>query len=326
MPIELRDQLQSALGTTYTVERELGGGGMSRVFLAHELALGRRVVLKVLPPELSEAVSDERFRREIRLAAQLQHSHLVPVLSAGDVNGLPYFTMPFVDGQSLRDRLAQQLASRGSGLPIAEAVSILRDVAAALAYAHGRGIIHRDVKPANVLLAAGDALLTDMGVAKAVVASQNGNETPLTAAGVILGTPAYMAPEPIAGNPDVDARADIYGWGAMAYEILTGETPFAGRAPGALRTAHLTELPSPLALRRRDAPAALADLVMRCLAKRPDDRPSSARDLITILDRADVREAKPSARAPQVSRRTRALLAVGAVLVALAAATILAVR
>lgn len=327
MPIELRDQLQSVLGTTYTVERELGGGGMSRIFLVHERALGRRVVLKVLPPELSEAVSDERFRREIRLAAQLQHAHLVPVLSAGDVNGLPYFTMPFVDGESLYERLVRQRTSGAPALSTREAVGILRDVAAALAYAHGHGVVHRDVKPANVLLAAGDALLTDLGVAKAVVESHTGVATARTGVSVVLGTLAYMAPEQIAGDPDADARADIYAWGAMAYEILAGEPPFAGRAPDALRTAHFVEQPTPLALRRPDAPAALTELVMRCLAKRRDDRPASAHELIAVLDRLDVRE--PQLRAGEtaaVPRHRGAMLAAGTGLLLVGVTTTLAVR
>lgn len=326
MPIELRDQLQSALGTTYTVERELGGGGMSRIFLVQEVALGRQVVLKVLPPELSEAMSDERFRREIRLAAQLQHAHLVPVLSAGDVNGLPYFTMPFIDGESLYQRLVRQRTSGAPALSIREAVGILRDVAAALGYAHAHGIVHRDVKPANVLLAAGDALLTDMGVAKAVAESHTGVATALTGAHVVLGTLAYTAPEQIAGDSDVDARADIYAWGAMAYEILTGAPPFAGRAPDALRTAHFVEPPTPLALRRPDAPAALTDLVMRCLAKRRDDRPSSTEELIAVLDRPDVRDPQPRVgRHPTAPRHGGAMLAGGAGLVILASMTTLAV-
>ena len=187
--MELRQRLQEALGTQYRITRELGGGGMSRVFLACEESLQRDVVVKVLPPELLAGVNAERFDREVLLAARLQHPHIVPVLTAGEMDGVPYYTMPFVDGASLRDRLAHEGA-----LPIGEAVSILRDVARALAYAHERGVVHRDIKPANVLLSGGSAVVTDFGIAKAVAAARIAlpGET-LTGAGMSLGTPAYMS-------------------------------------------------------------------------------------------------------------------------------------
>src|SRR5512133_1174284 len=220
---DLRHQLQATLGSAYTIERELGGGGMSRVFLAEDVRLGRKVVVKLLSPELGAGVSADRFEREIRLAARLQHPHIVPLLTAGDVDGLPYYTMPFVEGASLRDRLAT------GPLPYAEAQSILRDVARALAYAHRQGIVHRDIKPENVLLAEGVAMVADFGVARALSAATTLPGDVLTQVGMQIGTPAYMAPEQAAGDPDVDFRADLYAFGVMAYELLAGRHPFAER-------------------------------------------------------------------------------------------------
>jgi tetratricopeptide (TPR) repeat protein len=276
---DLRDHLQATLGTAYTLERELGGGGMSRVFLADEARFGRKVVVKVLSPELFEGISAERFEREIQLAASLQQANIVPVLSAGDAGGMPYYTMPFVDGESLRARLA-----RGP-LPIGEAVSILRDVARALAYAHERGIVHRDIKPDNVLLSRGTAVVTDFGIAKALAASQRhpGGET-LTVTGVAIGTPAYMAPEQAAGDPNIDHRADIYAFGCMAHEILTGRPPFGGRAPHKMLTAHLAETAPAVGELRPDVPPELASLVARCLAKDAHARPQSADELLGALE------------------------------------------
>jgi serine/threonine protein kinase len=200
---------------------------MSRVFVASETALGRKVVVKVLLPELAIGVSVDRFRREVQLAAQLQHPHIVPLLSAGEAEGLPYFIMPFVTGESLRARV-----TREGELPVSETVRILRDVVSALAYAHARGVIHRDIKPDNVLISGGVAVVTDFGVAKAVSASADVTKAAgVTSLGVALGTPAYMAPEQATANPQTDHRADIYALGVMAYEMLTGLPPFAGRSP-----------------------------------------------------------------------------------------------
>ncbi|MEP6989940.1 MAG: protein kinase [bacterium] len=273
---DLRDQLQSSLGGAYTIERELGGGGMSRVFVAEETALGRRVVIKVLPQELAGGVSIARFRREMSLAARLQHPHIVALIASGEVDGLPYYTMPFVEGESLRGRLAH------GELPIALVISILRDVAKALDYAHARHVAHRDIKPDNVLLAGSSAVVTDFGVAKAL--SESTAVGPLTSIGIALGTPAYMAPEQAAADPTTDLRADIYSFGAMAYEMLAGHPPFAGRNTQAVLAAHAVEAPAPIGMLRAATPPPLADLVMRCLEKRPGDRPQRASELLQVLD------------------------------------------
>ena len=285
VPVDsLQQQLQHSLGTAYILERELGGGGMSRVFVAAETALGRRVVVKLLAPQLAEGISVERFAREIRLAASLQQANIVPVLSAGEVHGLPYYTMPYVEGESLRRRLGQ------GALPVGEALGVLRDVAKALAYAHARGVVHRDIKPDNVLLSGGTAVVTDFGIAKALGAARtNGDGAAatggaLTALGSTLGTPAYMAPEQAAGDPDADHRLDLYAFGCLAYELLAGVAPFHGMSPQRLFAAHLTERPRALRELRPDAPPELAELVMRCLEKEPAARPASAREVVAVLD------------------------------------------
>ena len=278
--MSLLDDLRAALGSSHTIERELGGGGMSRVFVGEEVALGRKVVVKVLAPELAAGVSAERFQREIKLAAQLQHPNIVPVLTTGVAAGLPYYTMPFVDGLSLRQRL-----ERHAGIPIAEAVPILKDVARALAYAHDHGIVHRDIKPDNVLLHDEAAVVTDFGIAKALSAART--DAPggtLTQTGASIGTPAYMAPEQISADPAVDHRADIYSFGCVAFELLTGAPPFAHRQSHQLYAAHISEPPAPLKDRRPDTPDTIAALVMKCLEKDPAERPQSARDVMRRLE------------------------------------------
>jgi serine/threonine-protein kinase len=277
---DLREQLQESLSGLYTIERELGGGGMARVFLAHETALGRRVVVKVLSPTLAAGVSVDRFRREILLVAKLQHPHIVPVHAAGELGGLPYFTMPFVEGESLRARLARE-----GELPISEVLRLLRDVASALTYAHAQGVIHRDIKPDNVLLSVGSAIVADFGVAKALSESvTDGDQSHLTSLGIALGTPAYMAPEQASADPAMDHRVDIYAFGVMAYEMLAGRPPFIGRSPQALFAAHVNEPPVPVQALRPSVPPALAALIMRCLEKHAADRPTQADDLLHALD------------------------------------------
>jgi len=273
---DLTDRLQAALGSTYHVERELGGGGMSRVFLAEEVALRRMVVVKVLPPEMSAGVSAERFRREIQLAASLQHPHIVPLLTAGSADDLLYYVMPFIAGESLRARLSRQRE-----LPVSETVHILRDVLDALAAAHEHGVVHRDIKPDNVLLSGRHAVVTDFGVAKAV--SESAKASNLTSMGVALGTPAYMAPEQAAADPNVDHRADLYAVGVLAYEMLCGRPPFATLSPQEMLVAHVTQAPEPCTVHRPTVPEALNALVMQCLAKKAADRPQSAEELIGAL-------------------------------------------
>jgi len=311
---ELREQLQSVLGHGYHVRRELGGGGMSRVFVARDVALDRDVVVKVLSPELAATVSVDRFRREILLAATLQHPHIIGVLGAGELDGLPYFTMPYVDGESLRARL-----QREGRLAVGETVSILRDVARALAYAHERGIVHRDIKPDNILLSGGAAAVTDFGVARAIAdaagvrdRAERADERPrtpshlhgtITLVGTSLGTPEYMAPEQAAADPSIDGRADIYALGITAYEMLTGTSPFRGRTPQQLLAAQLTEAPAPIGTHRTDVPQALVALVMRCLEKDPASRPQSAAELVSALsDPNVVSGAFISAAVPAVER------------------------
>jgi len=252
---------------------------MSRVFVATETALRREVVIKVLPHEMTGALSLDRFRREIGLAARLQHAHIVPLLIAGESEGLPFFTMPYIAGESLRARIA-----KGGELPLHEAMRVLREIASALSYAHAQGIVHRDIKPENVLLSGGAAMVTDFGVAKALSESTSGGSEGLTSVGIALGTPTYMAPEQASADPLVDQRADLYAWGVMAYELLTGQAPFAGRSPQAMLAAHVSEAPELITRRRTSVPAALAQLVMQCLEKRPADRPQSANDVLRVLD------------------------------------------
>ena len=300
--MDVLPQLQASLGATYTLERELGGGGMSRVFLAHEAELRRRVVIKVLTPELAAGINAERFDREIKLAASLQQANIVPLLSTGRAAGYPYYTMPFVEGRSLRERL-----SREGVLPIGDGVSLLRDVARALSYAHAQGVVHRDIKPGNILLSGGTAVVTDFGIAKALTAARGNGGDALTNAGSGIGTPPYMAPEQAAGDPAVDHRADIYAFGCLAYEVFTGKPPFQGDAPHLIIAAHFQEVPRPVTEGRSDVPPAIAALIARCLEKNPRRRPQSAAELLETLD------AVSSGSTVLVPHRSPATVARGAV-------------
>ena len=315
----MRDQLQKTLGDAYRLERELGGGGMSRVFVAEEQRLQRKVVVKVLSPDLAQGLSADRFEREIRTVAALQQANIVPVLTAGDTDGLPFYTMPFVEGESLRAHLA------GGPLAITEVVGVMKDVSKALAYAHQRGVVHRDIKPDNVLLSGGTAVVTDFGIAKAISAARtDSGAATLTQIGTSIGTPAYMAPEQAAGDPNIDHRADIYALGAMAYELLSGQPVFAGRTAQRMLAAHMGEAPRPIIELRSDAPAPLADLVMRCLAKDPNARPQTAGDIVRVLETmtsaSDLSAMPPVLLGgPGVFRRALAIYAAAFVVVAIVA-------
>jgi serine/threonine-protein kinase len=252
---------------------------MSRVFLAEETRLGRQVVVKVLPPEMGAAVNVERFEREIQLAARLQHPHVVSLLTAASSGDLLYYIMPYIAGESLRAKLGREGA-----MPVAEAVRVLREIVDALAYAHAHNVVHRDIKPDNVLLSTGHAVVTDFGVAKAVTASSGGEHASLTSLGVALGTPAYMAPEQAAADPHVDHRADIYAVGVMAYEMLVGRTPFVAPTPQGMLAAHITQTPDPLTKHRPSVPNSVNAVVMRCLEKHPADRWQTAGDLLAQLE------------------------------------------
>jgi serine/threonine-protein kinase len=276
--MDLRDQLQAELGSSYTLGVELGGGGMSRVFIAEDLTLGRTVVVKVLPPELADGVNAERFRREIQVAARLQQPFIVPLLSAGGSGRLLYFTMPKVDGETLHARLA-----RDKQLPIGEVVRVLRDVLTALAYAHEHRVVHRDIKPANVFLSGQHAVVSDFGIARALGAAAGDGDS-LTATGIAIGTPAYMAPEQASGGTGVDHRADLYAVGVMAYEMVAGVLPFTGPTAAHVIARQLREPPEPLTHHRPSVPPGLAQLVQRLLEKSPADRPQSADEVLRGLE------------------------------------------
>ena len=299
---DLSERLAQQFAQTHAILFEISGGGMSRVFVAEERALNRKVVIKVLSPALAAAVSVERFEREIMVLAGLNHPNVVPVLSAGQIAGLPYLIMPFVSGESLRVRMA-----RGP-LSIRETVGILRDVTRALSYAHAAGIVHRDIKPDNIMLTGSAAVVTDFGVAKAVSASRNRvipEGQAITGVGISLGTPQYMAPEQAAADPKADHRVDLYAIGIVGYEMLLGSPPFFGRNPQAVLAAQLTEMPAPLAARRYDVPVALADTIMRCLEKDPADRPRNAADVARILEGPDAVGGPVAARPEVTARRQR---------------------
>jgi eukaryotic-like serine/threonine-protein kinase len=295
---DILSRISAALADRYRLERELGSGGMATVYLAEDLKHRRKVAVKVLRPELAATVGSDRFLREIETAAQFQHPHILPLLDSGEAGGFLYYVMPYVEGESLRTRL-----TRRGELPIHDAVKILVEVCDALAYAHAHGVVHRDIKPDNVLLSGRHALVADFGVAKAL--SEATGRQRFTTAGVALGTPAYMAPEQAAAEPDIDHRADIYALGALGYELVSGEPPFTGRTSQEVLAAHVTQAPEPLCGRRPACPPGFESVIMRCLEKRRADRWQTADELLAELEQL----ATPSGGTTPT--QTRPTLAVG---------------
>jgi len=269
------NRLNEALAGRYEIKRELGAGGMATVFLAHDIRHGRDVAIKVLHPDLGAALGSERFLAEIRTTAQLQHPHILPLLDSGEADGLLYYVMPYVTGESLRDRL-----EREEQLPIGAAVSIASEIADALSAAHEMGIVHRDIKPENILLRGNHALVADFGIALAV---QQAGGARMTQTGLSLGTPQYMSPEQAMGERTIGPRSDIYSLGAVTYEMLGGEPPFTGHSVQAIVAKVMTERPVPLSTIRNTVPPNVENAVMTALAKIPADRFATAAEFAAAL-------------------------------------------
>jgi TolB-like protein/tRNA A-37 threonylcarbamoyl transferase component Bud32 len=306
---DLLEQLRQALAERYRLERELGQGGMATVYLAEDLKHRRKVALKVLRPELAATLGAERFLREIELSARLTHPHILPLHDSGNADGFLYYVMPYVEGESLRDRL-----TREKQLPLDDAVRIAREVADALGYAHAQGVIHRDVKPENVLLQSGHAVVADFGIARAVSAAGG---TRLTETGLAVGTPAYMSPEQAAGEADIDARSDLYSLGCVLYEMLSGETPYTGPTPQAILAKKLTEPVPRITVVRETVPAAVESALETALAKSPADRFPTVQEFAAALERPGGRVRRAGLR---VRRRWLRVAVAAAIVVAVAGA------
>ncbi len=274
--VELGPKLQAALSGKYTIERELGRGGMATVFLAQDLKHHRQVAIKVLRPEIANAIGAQRFLQEIETEAQLHHPHILPLFDSGNADGLLYYVMPYVDGESLQDRL-----DREKQLPLEDALQITKDVAAALAHAHSLGIVHRDIKPGNIMLEGGEAVVADFGIARAVTSA--GGEH-LTETGITLGTPAYMSPEQAGGEATIDGRSDVYALGCVLYQMLAGEPPFTGPTAQAIIARHMQEAPRSLSVVRPTVPPSVEYAVEKALAKVPADRPVTAERFVELLE------------------------------------------
>src|SRR5688572_18163880 len=296
------DRLSSALAASYRIDREIGAGGMATVYVAQDVRHDRKVAIKVLHPELSAVIGADRFLAEIKTTAALQHPHILPLFDSGSADGLLFYVMPFVDGETLRAKL-----SREKQLPISDAVRITREVANALDYAHRRGVIHRDIKPENILLHEGQALVADFGIALAV---QSAGGQRMTQTGLSLGTPQYMSPEQAMGERQIDARADQYALAAVTYEMLCGEPPFTGPSVQAIVARVLSEEPRPITTQRRAVPPEVEGAVLRGLEKLPADRFASVAEFAATLSRRDGTGARTAAMAsatPAARRNARML-------------------
>jgi eukaryotic-like serine/threonine-protein kinase len=272
----MTDQLTAALAGRYLIERELGQGGMALVYLARDVKHDRKVALKILRPELAAVIGAERFLNEIKVTANLQHPHILPLHDSGEAAAFLYYVMPFVEGETLRGKLDKE-----KQLGVKEAVELTKQVAAALDYAHRQGVIHRDIKPENVLIHDGQALVADFGIALAV---SHAGGSRLTETGLSIGTPHYMSPEQAMGDRELDARSDVYSLGAMLYEMLTGEPPYTGATAQAIVARVITEEPRPLTMQRRTVPGHVAAAVHQALAKLPADRFASAAEFAAALE------------------------------------------
>src|SRR5690349_21655974 len=307
------DQLRSALADRYRLERELGQGGMATVYLAHDLRHERKVAITVLRPELAAVIGAERFVREIRTDPALQYQHMRGLIDSGEVSGTAYYVMPFVEGESLRDRLVRE-----KQLPIADAVRIAKEVASALDYAHRHRVIHRDIKPENILLHDGQALVADFGIALAM--SQAGG-TRMTETGMSLGTPHYMSPEQAMGEREITARSDVYALGCVTYEMLSGDPPFTGSTAQAIIAKVMTEKPASLQRQRERVPDAVEDAVLTALEKLPADRFATAAEFAEALRGAPGARGTARTRISAASRsrlRDPVVLGLGAIAVAAA--------
>ncbi|MGH7569562.1 MAG: serine/threonine-protein kinase, partial [Gemmatimonadales bacterium] len=274
------ESLRDALGERYTVLRLAGEGGMATVYVAHDLKHDRDVALKILKPDVAQALGRERFLREIKLAAKLQHPNILPVYDSGEAAGALYYVMPFVEGESLRDRL-----DREGQFSLEEAIQITREVADALAYAHSHDVVHRDIKPENVMLSGGHAVVADFGIARAI---SGAGQDKVTQTGLAIGTPAYMSPEQASGSGQIDRRSDIYSLGCMLYEMLAGQPPFTGPTAHAVMARHSLDAVPRLKIVRETVPDAVEDAIMRALAKVPADRFATAAQFAEALARPSV--------------------------------------
>jgi serine/threonine-protein kinase len=314
-------QISGVLGDRYEILREAGRGGMARVFLARDIKHGRDVAVKIIRDDVARSLGSERFLQEIAIAARLRHPNIVPMYDSGERDGTLFFVMPYEEGPSLRERLKHE-----PPIPLVEKISILRDIARALAYAHERGVVHRDVKPDNVLLSGGAAVVSDFGIAKAVTAAQvDAPNGIITQTGARIGTPAYMAPEQAVGDPTTDHRADIYSFGCLAYELFSGKPPFDKMTTHEVIAAHVGTRPVPIRQISTAVPPRIAELIMRCLEKLPKDRPQNGQELLRELEAGETLDSEQT-EIPRPHSLTKTVATIAIVVAALIGIGFIAAR